>query len=271
MKRIDESAINSQVGMLSPSGVLQFLQDAIKDSVEMAASISRGANGLTYPDTSNTAYVVQGLLDVSAYFPPDHFNLAGIISFNGELFYCPSARFTPAATPVLVYDTQYNNIAANADPVLFTDGSSRNILQTKRMAVVDGNSGTSGYICDFSAIQIQDEKNSQALTSSSSSTINTINILGYFNSVAKNSYTTILATINGFSASGNRVVGYIKVNGTPLTDSGAISIDFAGGSAHNQVVINTSFPINRGDLIELVADPNGTTTTISSWSLIIIQ
>jgi hypothetical protein len=271
MKKIDETNISGTVGMPIKSGVLSFLQDAIKDSVEMAASISRGANGLTYPDTSNTAIIVQGLADLSTFYYPDHFNLAGIISFNGELFFCPSARFTPTATPVLVYDTQYNNIAADADPVLFTDGNSYNVLQTRRMLVVDGNSGTAGYICDFSAIQVIDERNSQSLTSSSASTINTVNVLGNFNAIAKNSNSTIFATINGFSATGNRVVGYIRVNGNPLTDSGAVSVDFPGGSFHAQVVINTSTPINRGDLIELVVDPNSTTTTISSWSMLLIQ
>jgi len=125
MKKIDESAINGTVGMPIKSGVLQHLQDAIQD----AALLSYVANLGLGINPANPAPILPTILwkcyDTSG---GGTFNCTdGILMYQGELFYLPATTFAITATPVVCLDIQYNNLAANADHVLFTDGNSRNV------------------------------------------------------------------------------------------------------------------------------------------------
>jgi hypothetical protein len=149
MKQIDESAINSQNGMLSPSGVLQFLQTMTKDSVQnliigLSQNISSTASGV---------FALSGMTNLSGTPSTQWLSNEGVAYYNGELFYVPQSTLTTLVNiPVVVLATNFNNIAANADPVLFTDGTARNVLQTRTLQIVDGTSATAGYICNASAL-----------------------------------------------------------------------------------------------------------------------
>jgi hypothetical protein len=84
---------------------------------------------------------------------------AGAVYYNGEVFDMPSATFTAAVGAVMVLETTYYTATdgggyAKADPVLFTDGVSRNIFQIRKIKVVDGNSSTAGYIANYSALDL---------------------------------------------------------------------------------------------------------------------
>jgi hypothetical protein len=269
MKKIDESAINSQTGMLSPSGVLQFLQDESKDAAELLTNAMVG-DSYVYPDLANTAVVIQGC---NQYTAGGAFNAKeGIIKYNGELFYVPVTHITTLVnTPVVVLVTSYNNVAANADPILFTDGTSRNVLQTRTMQIVDGTSGTSGYICDFSALSIIDECKLQYDLSSGSTTINSISSLRQVTSVSKNSQTLITAVVNASSATGNDLNVYIKVNGTIQNNTAYATGHLAASSALQTIYLQTVLSINRGDIIILEVNPNSTSTVIGSSSLAVNQ
>jgi len=270
MKKIDESAINSQTGMLSPSGVLQFLQDETKDTIEILSDAIIG-DSYTYPDASNTALVLQGC---NQYTGSSTYNIRqGVIKYNGELFYVPQANFNPTGTQqaVVVLVTSFNNVSASADPVLFTDGTSRNILQTRTMQVVAGSSASTGYICDYTALNYADEAKNYFAGSSGSANISTVSTLGAVTVATKNGLSIITAVVNAYSASGNRLIATIQINGTPLTNSGSVSIDLAGGSARAVITVQTYSALNRGDVVTLVADPSSTSTTIASWSLVVNQ
>lgn len=269
MKKIDESAINSQNGMLNPSGVLQFLQDETKDAVELLTNAMVG-DTFVYPDTANTALVIQGC---NQYTAGGNFNAReGIIKYNGELFYVPVTHInTLVNTPVLVLSTAFNNIAANADPVLFTDSISRNVLQTRTMQIVDGTSGTSGYICDFSALTIIDESAIQSALSTSGTTINAITELQRINSKYKNSASLVTAVVTANSSAGNDLNVYLKLNGSILSNTAYTTGHLASGSLNQTISLQTVLSINRFDVVALEVNPNSVSTYIGNSSLVINQ
>ena len=150
MKKIDESAINSQIGMLSPGGLLQFLQDAIKDNT---LNIILGLTQNITSSSTGVVYVLNGAVNLSAIPSTQWSSDEGVAFYNNELFYIQLSILTTLVNhAVVVLDTSFNNISANADPVLFTDSVSRNVLQTRTLKIVDGTSATAGYICDASAM-----------------------------------------------------------------------------------------------------------------------
>lgn len=133
MKKIDESAINSQNGMLSPSGVLQHLQNSYTDLFGYLGAIIASNSGIN----GTGLFVIDGVSPVLSSGTLTFNN--GLIFYNGELFYVAAGTVAISTTSVFTIQNNFFT-GANADPVLFTDGTSRNVLQIRTMTIRDASS-----------------------------------------------------------------------------------------------------------------------------------
>lgn len=271
MKKIDESAINGTVGMPIKSGVLSFLQSMPSDGLEqfMRAILfsvnPNGGNSLDLP-----CYI--GAKGYGADGNPEYYLSCfqgGIFSLSDDMYFfwqgniytmhgLSIGSFTNTA--VLVLNTVYNNVSADADPVLFTDGFSRNVLQTLEFTVVDGNSGTAGYICDW--VQIHDSRGyhqnppissagySITVRTQLSSTV-TIGATGVFDIIAQFSYYPLGSTGYG--------VFEIEKNGSVVKTSYCIEVN----AAKNSITSIKEVALNYGDTIKFWYTPfSGNNTLI---------
>lgn len=272
MKKIDESAISGTVGMPIKSGVLQHLQDATQDAALLSYIAALGL-GIGYSNPSNTTpTILKGVYDGSG---GGTFSCSdGILMYQGELFYLPATTFAITATPVVCLDIQYNNLAANADPVLFTDGNSRKVLQTRQLSVVDGSSSTSGYICDFSSlIVLPYEQNTDYVYDSTTTVITaaTTTTIAQYTSRTGNNKSLISFTANILNGStAQQIIFYIHRNGSSIGTINTISELF---DANGLRIISFTIPtlILRNDIIEIKAFAATTSFTIDGVTLQIIQ
>jgi hypothetical protein len=269
MKKIDESAISGTVGMPIKSGVLSFLQDAYRDMGEMLMVVYSAAN--LYPDTANTPYILRGVYQTVS--GSNYSSTAGFVRYNGELFYVPATSFVFGLTPVLCISVANNNIAANADPVLFTDGNSRNVLQTRTMQVVDGSSATAGYVAAIASVGILPEQNcmydfSQTVTPYTTSTV--------FSTITANTYhphTNIIVTAVFNSSDSTHVHSLqIQKNGTFIGQGASIAWVTCSANGLTMVQAQTVTTVNRGDVITCKINPYpGSTVNIVSYTVSVIQ
>jgi hypothetical protein len=70
------------------------------------------------------------------------------VIWNEELFFVPATSFTLNNVAVAVISTSYV-VGANADPVLMTDGVSRNVHAIRTIEIVDGSNATPNYVADL--------------------------------------------------------------------------------------------------------------------------
>lgn len=137
MKRLNTSPITSGIAMPIKSGTLDFLQDAHK---ETTANIVASLLGFI-PD-ANTVYILNGC--VNSNTSPSYNVSAGSVYYNGEIYDVPAFNFTTTGT-----DLPYGNLAVtqyttNADGVQFTDGTTRNVHDIRKI-VVSATSVNTGY------------------------------------------------------------------------------------------------------------------------------
>jgi hypothetical protein len=270
MKKIDENAINGTVGMPIKSGVFSFLQSIAPDGLEQfmrAILFSVNPNGGNYADLP--CYI--GAKGYGADGNPEYYLSCfhgGIFDLSDDMyFFWQGNIYTMHAlyiggftnTAVLVLNTVYNNISVDADPVLFTDGISRNVLQTLEFTVVDGNSGTPGYICDW--VQIRDSRGyhqNPAISSSGysitvrtqlSSTV-TIGAKGVFDIIAQFSYYPLGTTGTG--------VFEIEQNGSVIKTSYCIEVS----GAKNSITSIKEVQLNYGDTIKFWYTPSSGNNTL---------
>lgn len=144
MRILDISPITDAAELPIKGGTLQFLQDAHK---EMFAAIVVALLSPTFNPA--TPYILYGCINSGI---GSLYNIsAGVIFWNGELFYVAAANFTatPSNTAVCsIVTTQYAGNGVNADPVTFTDTSDHNVHNIRMIVVTQGVSGTT--IFDFS-------------------------------------------------------------------------------------------------------------------------
>lgn len=267
MKQIDESAINSQNGMLSPGGVLQFLQTMTKDSI-LNTLIGTWKNIGT---STSGVIVLNGVGNLSAIPSTQWVSNEGVALYNGELFYIPASTLTTLTNhAVVVLSTTFNNIAANADPVLFTDGTSRNVLQTRTLQIVDGTSATAGYICDASALSYStniDPATTSFIQNGSGATITTTSSIIGGVGLSRKGNAKITATMQLHVASGITENAQIKItkNGTAVYTA-IETLVASSGTFYNTITIFSYLgQINSTDLIDItLTSVGGNAITVSA-------
>lgn len=146
MKTIDTSAISTTAGLPGKSGVLNHLQQSFKEILTALGQYIAGSP--TY--STSVVYVLYGCVDSGSGLA--HTISAGYVFFNGEFYQVDGVSFVSTAGQVAIASivTTFATGAAG-DPVGFTDGSSHNVLQIRKVVISSGVSGTGGITADFTA------------------------------------------------------------------------------------------------------------------------
>lgn len=149
MKILDTTLITDAAEMPIKSGTLLFLQNAYQ---EMLQAICVALLNPGY--SAATIYVLYGCANSSG--TAGYYNIsAGVIFWNGELFYVAATTFTcpVGQTAVLnLLTTQYVGNGLNADPVQFTDTTEHNVHDIRTIQAISAASG-SGTVGDFSTVR----------------------------------------------------------------------------------------------------------------------
>lgn len=145
MKRIDFG--NAVGGVKQPllSRSMEFLQDSYKeifDALAQSIIIDKTLYNVLFGCVNSTPG--GGTFTISA----------GAIYQNGEVYLVDAATLTPGGgqTVVLVLETTYQS----GDPIQFSDGSTHNVHEIKKLKLQNGVSG-SGLV-DYSSVVFHNEK-----------------------------------------------------------------------------------------------------------------
>lgn len=141
MKRLDTSAITSGVAMPLKSGLLDFLQDAHKDTAKDIVT-----NLLGFSPDNNQFYILSGC--VNSNTAPTYNVSAGVVYYNGEIYEIDAFNFTTSGTQQAYPNIIITQYTTNADPVTFTDGTPRNVCNIRKINVVGSDTDTGFQIFD---------------------------------------------------------------------------------------------------------------------------
>lgn len=140
MKKIDTQFILANTGMPIKSGSIDHIFNALSDT---CVATYKTLNNNYDPTRPNVMY---GIVDTSTGSVCTI--SAGAVIWNEELFFVPATSFSFTNIPVAVISTSYV-LGANADPVLMTDGVSRNVHAIRTIEIVDGSNATPNYVADL--------------------------------------------------------------------------------------------------------------------------
>lgn len=221
MKKLDTSSISDAAEMPLKSGTLQFLQDAY---AEMLSGIVQALLSPTYNPA--TPYAIFGCTN-SATAPVYNIS-SGVIFWQGELFIVPMQNFTASGGQVAVLNvitTQYTGNGINADPVQFTDLTSKNVHNIRQIIISSAASG-SGSVGDYSTIQFCNFVIPKQINLTAPAAVGGINnaaqVLGTYPDVEV--FVPANNNIGQIVAIGRAVVGDIPTGGVTIT------VTFAGGA-----------------------------------------
>ena len=162
MKNLLTNSISTTVGFPVKSGTLDFLQTA---SSEMLNALGRSIIGKDFLTT--TPYALYGCNNTTAGGLGTLYTIQeGAILWNGVLYLCAGGIFTlPSGSTA--YLTKYTSYAISsvADPVIFTDGVSRNVHQDTTMLVgysAIAPSPTAGFA--YSSLEFAIQPNAKGLS-----------------------------------------------------------------------------------------------------------
>jgi hypothetical protein len=149
MKKIDTQYILANTGMPIKSGSIDHIFNALSDT---CVATYKSLNNNYDPTRPNVMY---GVVDTSAGSVCTIG--AGAVIWNEELFFIPATSFSFTNIPIAVISTSYV-LGANADPVLMTDGVSRNVHAIRTIEIIDGSNSTPNYVADLTDFVYGDGK-----------------------------------------------------------------------------------------------------------------
>lgn len=134
MKKIKTTAININVGMPVKKGTLDHLQAAYQEALEYIV-LSNVQNATAATATPWIIYGVKNSTPATSTYTLS----AGAIYYLGEIYLVSATTFTvTTGVPVCtITTTQYIN-GAEADPVTFTDNTSNNIHDIRKIVIAAG-------------------------------------------------------------------------------------------------------------------------------------
>lgn len=160
MRKIDISEITNEAQMTFPSGVLSHMDLQVLETANGMCQAIVGSLG--YDPTK--AYVLFGCVNSGS--GSNYVISAGAIFFNGEIYTVPAATFTisgPNVAVATIGSIPYTGAGTNADPVLFTDGNTHDVLDIFQITIAAGLSGSgNANYTDFNFISLV--QTSQVLT-----------------------------------------------------------------------------------------------------------
>jgi hypothetical protein len=143
MKILDVSAVTDSAQIKIKQGTLKFLQDA---NYEALGSIVQGLIGATY--NTSTVYVLNGCKNTGA--GSNYIIGGGAVFYNGEIFLVDAASFSISGINVAVCTLAVTQYTTNADPVTFSDLSTHNVHNVRKVLISSGTSGSG--LSDYSGV-----------------------------------------------------------------------------------------------------------------------
>ncbi|CAB4126202.1 hypothetical protein UFOVP153_46 [uncultured Caudovirales phage] len=144
MRILDITPITDTAQIKIKKGTLQFIQDAHKET--MATAI-QALIGTSYDPT--VMYILYGCKNTgsgSSYIIGE-----GAVFYSGEVYLANASSFTLSGSNVALFNLVITQYSTNADPVTFTDSSTHNVHNIRKMQVGQGISGSG--VMDYSAVQ----------------------------------------------------------------------------------------------------------------------
>lgn len=149
MKKINSSYISSSALQPFKQGTWEHLQASYQEAFAAIIQMNRGGG------TINSGFdIIYGCnLSVAG---GNYTVSAGAIHYNGEIYFVDAvgstANPTGGDTRICKIATTYLT-ASNADPVTFTDGSTNNVHEIRKVVIENGTAATSGYIGEYSDLE----------------------------------------------------------------------------------------------------------------------
>jgi len=143
MKKLDLSSVSSINQFPVKEGTIDFLQFAYQEAITAMGNNFIGGNAV-----ANTGYVLWGCVNTGSGL--NYSISSGAIFYNGEVYLVPAVTFTASAGQVAIANIVITQYTTNADPVLFTDGVSRNVHNIRSINFTAGVSGAGVF--DFTQI-----------------------------------------------------------------------------------------------------------------------
>lgn len=134
MKKLSIAPISDSAKMPIKKGTLQFLQDA---NSEVFAAIVQSLIGDNY--NPSTVYVLRGCENTGT--DPSYLISEGNVFYNGEVFAVDATSFSTSGNVAIfqIATTQYTTFA---DPVTFSDNTTHNVHDIRKVQVLSGTSGS---------------------------------------------------------------------------------------------------------------------------------
>jgi hypothetical protein len=148
MRKLKTTDVNgSVIGLPVKAGVLEHLQNSYTELIQ--ALLKHVA---FLPESSTTIYVLYGCENTG--IAPNYIISAGAVYYQGEIYFVDATTFTVSVGAVSVIETtQYQALDGGGnpkgDPILFSDLISRNVLDIRKVKIIDGNNLSPSYIGDF--------------------------------------------------------------------------------------------------------------------------
>lgn len=208
MRKLDVSPITDNSEFPVTSGTLQFLQDSYG---ELFSAMMTALIGLSNYNT-NTVYVLYGCVNTGV--APNLNISAGVVFYNGELYYVNATSFTPTTGNVGIWQEVTTQYGVNADPATFSDLTVHNVHNIRMLQIVQGatGSGLSDYASSsFLSFTIPPKLNLTVATGSSYPN-NIAQVVGTYPNLQL--YTPAPATSSHpILAAGNQLIGDIAPGG----------------------------------------------------------
>ena len=149
MKILDVTMVTDSKQFFPKEGTLVFLQDAYKEQLSNLAQSLISGLGNAY--SSSTVYVLWGVVNSGS--GSNYVISAGAVFYNGEIFSVDAVSLTVSGGNIPVANIVTTQYTVNADPVTFSDSTTANIHNIRKVSIGSGTagSGISNYT-DFVAL-----------------------------------------------------------------------------------------------------------------------
>ena len=135
MKKLDVSAVSNSAQFFPKKGTLDFLQLAYQEGF---TEIVKALIGPAYNPA--TVYVLSGVIDTGTH--PTYTTTGGCVFYAGEIFLIDAASFTASGSNVAVFSILQTQYTTDADPVTFSDTTTHNIHNIRKMQLTQGATGS---------------------------------------------------------------------------------------------------------------------------------
>ncbi|CAB4130956.1 hypothetical protein UFOVP129_38 [uncultured Caudovirales phage] len=138
MKILDVTMVTDSKQFFPKEGTLVFLQDAYKEQLSnLAQSL---INGLGNAYSSSTVYVLWGCVNSGS--GSNFIISAGAVFYNGEIFSVDAVSLTVSGGNIPVANIVTTQYTVNADPVTFSDSTTANIHNIRKVSIGSGTAGS---------------------------------------------------------------------------------------------------------------------------------